>query len=115
REAVKAALRGVSFVFVLPALISFFVRTTFLGRDRALEGSTQWLALIPGLPGQYLRRAFLARALAGCAATAVVGFGTTFSKSGARLDARCYVGPGCFLGLVHIEADVLVASGVHIT
>jgi virginiamycin A acetyltransferase len=114
-EFLKAIARGLAFLIVLPVLLSYFLRSRILGRDRALEGSTQWLALIPGLPGQYLRRAFLARALSGCAASAVVGFGTTFSKSGARLDARSYVGPGCFLGLVHIEADVLVGAGVHIT
>jgi acetyltransferase-like isoleucine patch superfamily enzyme len=115
REAVKTALRGVSFVFVLPALISFFVRTALFGRDRALEGSTQALSLIPGLPGQYLRRAFLSVAIANCASTAVVSFGTILSKAGARLDENVYVGASCFLGLVHIERDVLIGSGVHIT
>jgi virginiamycin A acetyltransferase len=114
-ELLKSIARGIAFAMMLPVLLSFFLRSRIIGRDRALEGSTQWLALIPGLPGQYLRRAFLARTLAGCAASAVVGFGTIFSKSGARLDARSYIGPGCFLGLVHIEADVLVGSGVHIT
>ena len=115
REAVKAALRGVSFVIVLPGLISFFVRSLVIGRDRALEGSTQALSIIPGLPGQYFRRAFLSVALARCASSAVVSFGTIFSKTGARIDEHVYIGPGGFLGLVHIERDVLVGSGVHIT
>jgi acetyltransferase-like isoleucine patch superfamily enzyme len=115
REAVKAAVRGVSFVLVLPAVILFFVKGLVLGRDRALEGSTQSLSLIPGLTGQYLRRAFLSVAIAHCAPTAVVSFGTIFSKAGARLDENVYVGPGGFLGLVHLERDVLVGSGVHIT
>src|SRR5947208_2319037 len=50
----------------------------------------------------------------GCGDTAVIEFGTTFSQQGARLDERVYVGPFCTLGRVHLEADVLVASGVHI-
>jgi acetyltransferase-like isoleucine patch superfamily enzyme len=115
REAVKAALRGVSFVLVLPAVVSFFVKSAVLGKDRALEGSTQTLAMIPGLPGQYLRRAFLSVALANCAPSVVVSFGTIFSKAGARLDDNVYIGAGCFLGLVHVERDVLIGSGVHIT
>jgi virginiamycin A acetyltransferase len=115
REAVKAALRGVSFLVVLPALLSFLVRRIFLGPDRALEGSSQALSLIPGLPGQFLRRAFLSVAIANCAPTAVVSFGTILAKAGARLDDNVYIGAGCFLGLVHIERDVLVGSGVHIT
>ena len=115
REAVKATARGACFVLVLPALASFFIKAVFLGKDRALEGSTQALSLIPGLPGQYLRRAFLSVAIARCAPSAVVSFGTIFSSTAARLDDQVYIGAGGFLGLVHIERDVLIGSGVHIT
>ena len=46
--------------------------------------------------------------------TATIEFGTVFSKAGARIDKRAYVGPGCHLGLVHIERDALLAAGVHV-
>ena len=115
REVLKATARGLAFVCVLPALLSYATRQAVLGRDRALEGSTQALSLIPGILGQYLRRAFLAQTIAKCHATAVVSFGTIFSKADAKLEERVYVGPGCYLGLVHIERDVLIGSGVHIT
>jgi acetyltransferase-like isoleucine patch superfamily enzyme len=115
RELTKSAVRGLAFVAVLPALFSYAIRSALFGRDRALEGSTQALSLIPGLAGQYLRRAFLARAIDWCAPSAVIGFGTILSKASARLDENVYVGAGCFLGLVHLERDVLVGSGVHIT
>jgi acetyltransferase-like isoleucine patch superfamily enzyme len=115
RDALKATARGVALVLVLPSLLSYLIRRTVLGPDRALEGSTQMLALIPGLTGEYLRRAFLARTIAHCAATVTVSFGTIFSRAGARLDDHVYVGAGCYLGLVHIERDVLIGSGVHIT
>jgi virginiamycin A acetyltransferase len=115
REAVKGVVRVLAFVAVAPQLISFAVRSRILGRDRALEGSTQALALVPGLVGQYLRRAFLAQAIASCHESAAISFGTIFSQTEARIDANVYVGAHCFLGLVHIERDVLVGSGVHIT
>ena len=115
RETLKSLARGTAFVFVLPALISFFIRTSIIGRDRALEGSSQMLALIPGIVGQYLRQAFLAQTIAGCAPTATISFGTILSKTGARIDDNAYIGPGCSLGLVHIGKDVLIGSGVHIT
>ncbi|MCC7009127.1 MAG: acyltransferase [Acidobacteria bacterium] len=85
-----------------------------MGADRALEGSTEALGLMPGLAGIYVRRAFLSRALAHCAPTATIGFGTLFSQTGARIDDRAYVGPRCHLGLVHLERDVLLAAGVHV-
>ena len=115
KEAVKATARVLASIAVLPQLFSFQVRAIVLGRDRALVGSTQWLSLVPGLVGQYLRRAFLARALSGgCASSAVVEFGTLFSQAGSKIDDHVYIGPRCHLGLVHLERDVLLAAGVHI-
>ena len=114
RELLKGIARAAATVAVGPALLWYSLRRAILGPDRALEGSTQALALIPGVLGQYLRRAFLARTIAHCDATATIAFGTLFSQTGAKLDAYCYVGPGCHLGLVHIERDVLVGAGVHV-
>jgi|SRR5579862_5688042 len=115
REFLKSTARGAALIAVLPALLSYAIRASMLGPNRALEGSTQALSLVPGLLGQYLRRAFLARTIAGCGPDSVIGFGTIFSQAGARIGDRAYVGPGCFLGLVDIGEDVLIASGVHIT
>jgi virginiamycin A acetyltransferase len=114
REAAKATARGAARVMVAPLVASFAVRARVMGRDRALLGSTQLLSLVPGLPGQYLRRAFLQYALESCHRTAVVEFGTILSRAGARLGEDVYIGPGCHLGLVDVERDVLIAAGVHI-
>lgn len=114
REAAKSVGRAVALVVVIPALVSFAVRRTFLGPDRALEGSTQALSLVPGLVGDYLRRAFLARTLAACHHTATIQFGTIFSQTSARLGENVYVGPRCHLGRAHLERDVLLAAGVHV-
>jgi acetyltransferase-like isoleucine patch superfamily enzyme len=114
RDAVKAAAHVVATVFVLPALVSYAIRRAILGSDRALEGSTQALGLVPGLTGCYLRRAFLRQVLAGCDRTVTVEFGTILSRVGAKLGANVYVGPRCHLGLVAIERDVLIGAGVHV-
>lgn len=114
RELMKAAARLAAHVAATPFVWSFTLRAAFVGRDRAVQSSTQLLALVPGLTGQYLRRAFLGRSIDACHHTAVVEFGTTFSRAGARVDERAYIGPGCHLGLVHVECDVLIAAGVHI-
>ena len=115
KYALKSAANVLATIAVLPLILSFAIRSVLLGKDRALEGSTQTLSLVPGLAGQYLRRAFLARTLdGGCAFSATVEFGTVFSQAGARIDDNVYVGPRCHLGLVHLERNVLVAAGVHI-
>lgn len=114
RSAAKQLLLGAATVAVSPALLSYAVRRTVMGADRALEGSTQALAFLPGLLGVYLRGAFLTRVLDRFDTTAQVHFGSVLSQSGARLDEHVYVGPNCHLGLVHLERDVLIAAGVHI-
>jgi acetyltransferase-like isoleucine patch superfamily enzyme len=114
RDTLKAALHGLATLMVLPAVVSYTTRKAVFGANRALEGSTQAFALVPGIAGCYLRRAFLARVLAGCHRSATVEFGTIFSQAGARLEANAYVGPRCHLGLVHIGRDALLGAGVHV-
>jgi virginiamycin A acetyltransferase len=114
REAAKTIGHGLATVAVIPLLVSFCIRRAFLGPNRALEGSTQTLSLVPGVLGDYLRRAFLAQTIAHCDRSATVQFGTIFSQAGARIEANVYVGPRCHLGLVHLERDVLLAAAVHV-
>ena len=75
REAMKTAARGAAHVAVAPLLVSFAIRSRLLGRDRALQGSSQLLALVPGVVGQYIRRAYLSHTIAFCDKTAVIEFG----------------------------------------
>jgi len=114
RAVLKAAALALATACVLPAWCSFALRGILFGRDRALEGSTQALSLVPGVAGQYLRRAFLRLALDHCAGSVTVEFGTIFSRANARLDENVYLGPRCHVGSVHLERDVLVAAGVHL-
>ena len=114
RELAKGVARGAATIAVLPNLCSFWLKTLVIGPDRALEGSSQLLARVPGLWGRYMRQVFLARVLAYCAETSVIEFGTIFSQTGARIDDRAYIGPGCHLGLVHVGAHAMLAAGVHV-
>jgi acetyltransferase-like isoleucine patch superfamily enzyme len=107
-------MNGLAALLALPALVSFAIRRQFMGADRALQGSSQALSLVPGLPGQYLRRAFFRRTLAEFHGSAVIEMGALISKSQSRIGENVYIGPRCHLGLVEIEQDVLLAAGVHI-
>lgn len=114
REALKLALHAAAWIAVTPSVISWRVRAQVIGKDRAIEGSTQAWALIPGLIGQYLRRAFLSRTLESCARSATIEFGTIFSSAAASIGDRAYVGPRCHLGWALIGDDALLAAGVHV-
>lgn len=114
KSAVKLALHAVALVLVSPLLGVYFLGSLVLGKNRALEGASQTLALLPGISGMFLRRAFLSVVLKRCHHSAEIGFGTLFSQAGAVIDENVYVGPRCHLGLVHVEKNVLIAAGVHI-
>ena len=114
RDALKATAHAVAWLLVTPSVISWRIRGLMIGPDRALEASTQAWALMPGLIGQYLRRAFLCRALASCAPSATIEFGVLFSSAAATIGDRAYIGPRCHIGWAHIEKDVLLAAGVHV-
>lgn len=114
REALKAAAHALAWIVVTPSVISWWGRGRILGADRALEGSTQAWAIVPGLAGQYLRRAFLSRTLSQCARTATIEFGTLFSSTSASIGERAYIGPRCHIGWAIIERDALLAAGVHV-
>lgn len=115
RQLAKTIACGIANLLILPLLLIHWLKVPLIGKDRALEGSTEYLSLFPGVIGQYLRRAFLGWTIAHCHPSACICFGTVLSKAGARIDANAYVGGHCHIGLVHIERDVLIASGVHIT
>jgi acetyltransferase-like isoleucine patch superfamily enzyme len=114
RNIAKSLVFAAATVAVTPMLASYWLRSLVLGRHRALEGSTQVLALFPGLPGHFLRRAFLSRVLRRCHRSVTVEFGTIFSDADAQIDEGVYVGPRCHLGRVHIQRDVMLAAGVHV-
>ncbi len=114
RRQLKALALAAATMLVAPELWSFKLRARWLGRDRALESSSQLLALVPGLLGQYLRRAFFIRTLAFCHPSVAVECGTFLTKAGCRLEENVYIGPKCQLGLVHVERDALLAAGVHV-
>jgi len=110
----KAVIRFIALICVLPILAVYWFNAALFGRNRALESASQLLSLFPGISGQYLRRAFLQQVLAKCHSSTLVEFGTLFSQTGAELGENVYVGPRCQLGLVRLERDVLLASGVQI-
>lgn len=114
RQLLKGIARISANVVALPFLLVHALKVPVLGKDRALEGSTQCLSLLPGLCGQYVRRAFLAWTIAECHPSASIGFGTIFSKTATRIGENVYMGPYCSLGSVTIERDALIATGVHL-
>ena len=110
RSAVKGIARGVSLAVVLPAaLLAGFGRFPV-----CFEIFAHFLALAPGLPGSYLRVAYYAMTLRGCAFESYIGMGSFFAHREAQVERRVYIGSLCILGKVRIGEGTLIASGVQI-
>ena len=114
RELAKAAGRFLAHLVAAPMLLGHALKVPILGKNRALEGSSQLLSLLPGLSGQYIRQAFLSWTIAECHPSSTICFGTILSKTATRIGANVNIGPYCSLGSVTIEQDVLIATGVHL-
>ncbi|WLD12425.1 acyltransferase [Planctellipticum variicoloris] len=114
KSFLKSAARFVALVLTFPLFLSWRVRASLLGRDLALEGSSELVSLLPGLTGSYLRSAFYSLVLQECHPSARICFGTLFSKADSVIGENVYIGPRCHLGWVILEQDVLLAPGVHV-
>lgn len=99
---------------VLPAFLVYRLGALAVGPAKAFPGWSQAFALLPGLSGVYLRRAFYRLTLAGCGGDAFLSFGSVFSGPGARVGRGVFVGAYCCLGESVLEDDVLLASGVSV-
>ena len=114
RQILKLSLIALANLLVAPVLILHVIKVPLLGKDRALEGSTQLLAILPGIGGQFLRRAFLGWTIRHCHRSVTVSFGVIFSKCDCILGENVYLGPYCSLGSVHIGKNTLIATMVQL-
>ena len=99
---------------MLPAIAWYHIAGALIGKDCALEGTSQWLSLIPGRTGNLLRMAYYVRVLERCDRPVTICFGAILSKVGAQIGQHVYIGPCCQLGLVTIGRDTLLGPGVQI-
>jgi acetyltransferase-like isoleucine patch superfamily enzyme len=114
KKQLKFTLNGLALLLILPCYACFRLGSLVMGRQKAFPGCSQALALIPGLSGVFLRRAFYRLVLPRCSADTCLGFGTIFSHPTAEVGRTVYVGPYCCLGDVTLEDDVLIGSQVSI-
>jgi virginiamycin A acetyltransferase len=70
----------------------------------------QSFALVPGLPGVSIRRAFYKLTLDECAGSFFIGFGAIFSHRHARIEQDAYVGPYAVVGSAWLRRGCLVGT-----
>jgi len=107
----KAILDGVALILVWPCAALVWLEERWLpGREECFGCFAQMLALSPGLPGMYLRRAFYRWTLQACARDVFIGFGTVFSTREAVLESGVYIGNYALIGSAILRKNCLIGS-----
>ena len=70
----------------------------------------QSFAMLPGLPGVSLRRAFYKLTLDECADSFFIGFGALFAHRHSRIEQDAYVGPYAVIGLAWLRRGCLIGT-----
>jgi virginiamycin A acetyltransferase len=110
KKAAKLVANGVFVACVFPA-----AALTGFGRVSVLYNVfAQFMALVPGLPGDYLRTAYYFLTLQQSSMYSRVSFGTFFAQSSSTIAERVYIGAYCLLGSCHIGERTQIASQVQI-
>ncbi|NDV91344.1 acyltransferase [Alteromonas sp. 345S023] len=71
---------------------------------------THFVALLPGMPGAFLRKGFYTLTLDFCSPDCHIGFGSLFSHRSVRVERYVYIGMYTIIGSASIGAHSLIGS-----
>lgn len=114
RSLLRRALYAVAWIVAAPISMPVRLLGALDRRDELFCFGSQLFALMPGLPGVYLRRAYYDTVLRGGAPNLYTGFGTTFAQREMTIGRNVYIGSHCNIGLSEIGDDVLIGSHVDL-
>lgn len=115
RSLVKAVANGLALVLVSPCALTCWVESRVAPHGESVFGFwTNVMALLPGLPGMYLRRAFYHLTLESCALDCHLGFGMVFTHRRVAVESGAYVGPYSLIGSARLRRGCLIGSRVSI-
>jgi len=107
---IKPVVQAVSVLFAFPfALLAGFGRF-----ESSFQLFSHAFALIPGIPGDYLRVAYYYLTLDHCSLNSRISFGTFFAQSSCTVNQGVYIGAYCVLGACDIGERSQIASHVQI-
>lgn len=111
RSAVKSLFNAVCVLLVSPAIVTCWLEARLRpGGERVFVFWSNSLALLPGAPGVFLRRAFFRHVLEYCSADCSIGFGAFFTHRQARVEKGVYIGPYALVGSANLRAGCLIGS-----
>ena len=114
KRSLKKVFYFIALCLVMPWALAERIARRFLGRDVWFSSHSEFLSLIPGKIGWFLRNPYLHLTLRQCPLSCCFLFGTLFTHSEAEVGERVYIGARCLIGLATIGDDTMIADHVHV-
>jgi virginiamycin A acetyltransferase len=114
RSLLKAIVSYLAITCVAPLGISERLARRFAMRDVWFESHGEFLSLMPGKFGRYLRNAYYWMTLKQCPLNCCFMFGMSFTHSEATVGQRAYIGAHSMIGIASIGDDTLLGDHVQI-
>ena len=114
RRLSKMLVFALATVLVSPLILVALLEKALSRSEGVFVGASQFLALLPGLAGAYLRAAFYWTTLERCHWEIRIGFGSLFTHRGATLGRNASMGAYCVVGHADIGEEVMMASRISI-
>jgi virginiamycin A acetyltransferase len=115
RSFLKGVANAVALVLAFPCAFTCWCEATVLSGGEEIFGFwTNVMALLPGLPGMYVRRAFYHMVLQSCSLECHIGFGAQFTHRAVRVEEGVYIGPYSLIGSSWLRKGCLIGSRVSL-
>jgi len=110
----KRLLQKVIFAVCLVLTAPLYLLYKITGSRSLFAGQGQFLALVPGKTGSYLRVAYYCMTLERCSLNGYIGFGSFFAHPEVEMGAGYYIGAYTIIGKATIGDHATIASHVSI-
>jgi acetyltransferase-like isoleucine patch superfamily enzyme len=114
RRLIKMLVFALATVLASPLILLALLEKALSRGEGVFVAASQFLSLLPGLAGAYLRAAFYWATLGRCHWEIRIGFGSIFTHRGATLGRNASMGAYCVVGHADIGEGVMMASRISI-
>ncbi len=114
RHFLKMAANALALLLVSPLALLCMAEKLLSAGEAFFQLCTHVVAILPGPPGLFLRRAFYCLTLQECSLESHIGFGSLFAHRTAIVEKGVYLGPYCLIGSAHIRSNCFIGSRVSI-
>jgi len=115
RSLLKRILHYCSVIFVSPCIFSAYLEKLFFaGSEEIFLFWGHLFAVLPGLPGMFLRRAYYCMTLDQCSHNVYIGFAAIMTHRSVIIKDDVYIGPFSLIGSCQIGPHCFIGSRVSI-